>query len=359
MNVLEKIDAKFTTYSNRLSTLGFRLIHRIAPGYFNVKQLKTRVFTLGYAAPDELFLTEVPEKKQLWAEVIPGFKETYRFSEEPSYYQMYANARFAYTWKKGGWDCLRHYEIIANGTIPVFPDLSNCPKETLSHLPKDLIIRASKELLPWKELPEYHAKYQDYSKKILAESRENASCSAVATRLLKNLEANANQKILFLNCDTNVNYSRELLFIGLSRVQKAGEGVCHSFPRLDFLYDTYPVDQATKCYGKGFGYTRRLNGDESLPSLPNTSAEIEKSISEGYWDFIVYGKMGTDEGVLGTAPTCPFWKTVSKAYSKEQIAFVYGGDHMQDLKDMGSHHSRHLVKHAALGKCFVRELNMS
>jgi hypothetical protein len=359
MNVLEKIDAKFTTYSNRISTVGFRFIHSIAPGYFNVKQLETRVFPLGYAAPDELFLTEVPEKKQLWAEVIPGFKETYRFSDEPSYYQMYANARFAYTWKKGGWDCLRHYEIIANGTIPVFPDLSNCPKETLSQLPKDLIIRANKELLPWKELPEYHAKYQDYSKRILAESLENASCAAVATRFLKRLGANANQKILFLNCDTNVNYSRELLFIGLSRVQKAGEGVCHSFPRLDFLYDTYPVDQATKCYGKGFGYTRRLNGGEAIQSLPNTSAEIEKSISEGYWAFIVYGKMGTDEGVLGTAPTCPFWETVSEAYSKEQIAFVYGGDHMQDLNDMGSPHSRHLVKHAALGKCFVRELKVS
>jgi hypothetical protein len=359
MNLLQKIVAKTTTYSNRISSSWFRLVHKIAPAYFRVEQLKSFIFHLGYAAPDELFQAEIPEKTSLWAEVVPGLKETYRFADEPSYYKMYAKARFAFTWKKGGWDCLRHYEIIANGTIPVFPELSACPKHTLSHLPKELIIQANNELLPWKELPEYHAKYKDYSTRILSESRKNASFSAIAASFLKNLGAEANQKILFLNCDTNVNYSRELLFIGLSRMQESQGGICHSFPRLDFLYDSYPVDLATKCYGKGFGYTRRLTFLAESEKLPATDTAVENSIKQGYWDFIVYGKMGTDEGVLGTAPTCPFWKTVSSVYTNEQIAFVYGGDHMQDLKDMGSPHSRHLVKHAALGKCFVRELKMS
>jgi hypothetical protein len=52
---------------------------------------------------------------------------------------MYHRARFAYTQKKGGWDCLRHYEIMANGCIPIFRGLDQCPVDTLTTFPKGLI----------------------------------------------------------------------------------------------------------------------------------------------------------------------------------------------------------------------------
>ena len=41
---------------------------------------------------------------------------------------------------KGGWDCLRHYEILMNGCIPLFLDIKNCPKDTISTLPKKKLI---------------------------------------------------------------------------------------------------------------------------------------------------------------------------------------------------------------------------
>lgn len=129
--------------------------------------------------------------------MIPGLRETYRFSDEPSYYQMYADAQFGFTWKKGGWDCLRHYEILANGCIPVFPDLSKCPEGTLAHLPKSLILEANRELLPWRDQPAHQALYQKYAAKILAESKQNTTCSAVASGFLKNLGATPNQKNSF------------------------------------------------------------------------------------------------------------------------------------------------------------------
>jgi hypothetical protein len=359
MTILEKISNKIETYKGKVITFFFRSIYKIYPRYYGLETNIDCIFPLGYCIPDELILDRVPEKISLWAEVIPGFKETYRFSNERDYYAMYAAAQFAFTWKKGGWDSLRHYEILANGTIPVFPDLAICPKETLSYLPKELILQANKELLPWKDTPEYLSKYQKYATDILTHCRENLSCTAVATVFLKNLGAKPSQKILFLNCDTNINYSRELLFIGLSRVQESEKGLCYGYPKLDFLYDNFPVEKANTCYGKGFGYTRKLKPSPESVALPVTNDELEKSIQQGYWDFIVYGKMGTDEGVLGTAPTCPFWKSVAKMYSKDKIAFVYGGDHLQNLKDMGSAHSRHLAEHANLGKCFVRELKVS
>jgi hypothetical protein len=31
--------------------------------------------------------------------------------------------------KKGGWDCLRHYEIIGNGCMPYFENIEKCPKK--------------------------------------------------------------------------------------------------------------------------------------------------------------------------------------------------------------------------------------
>ncbi|MBN7817562.1 hypothetical protein [Algoriphagus pacificus] len=359
MTLFEKIQAKSSTYLQKLVSMWFRLVDKVVPNFFNVQTVKASVFHLGYGFPDENFLTSMPIKTQLWAEVIPGMRETYRFSDEDSYHKMYADARFAFTWKKGGWDCLRHYEILANGTIPVFPDLSNCPQNTLSHLPKELIIKANKELLPWKENPEYKAKYQDYLEQLLDHSRKNASTSAIANRFLQQLAAKPTQKILFLNCDVNVNYSRELLFIGLNKVMNVEKGICLGYPKLDFLYTDYPLEKANKCYGKGFGYTRRIEPVQANVQLPDTAIEIENSIRDKEWDFIIYGKMGVDEGLLGSAPTCPFWETVSGNYPKENIAFIYGGDSIQDLTDVGSIHTRHLLKHAKLGKCFVRELKLN
>jgi len=47
--------------------------------------------------------------------------------------------------KKAGWDCMRHYEILANNCIPYFIDLEDCPNYTLTNLPKELLLEA-KEL---------------------------------------------------------------------------------------------------------------------------------------------------------------------------------------------------------------------
>ena len=39
---------------------------------------------------------------------------------ESDYYKDYQRSYFAITCKKGGWDCLRHYEILANAVSPTF-----------------------------------------------------------------------------------------------------------------------------------------------------------------------------------------------------------------------------------------------
>jgi len=81
-------------------------------------------------------------KTQNSATVVPGYNQTYIFKTEKNYYEDYQKSFFAITHKKGGWDCMRHYEIIFNNCIPYFIDIENCPENSLTFLPKHLLIEA-------------------------------------------------------------------------------------------------------------------------------------------------------------------------------------------------------------------------
>ena len=64
--------------------------------------------------------------------IDPSYMKTYIYDNEKDYYDMYAKSKFALTSCKGGWDTLRHYEIVAAGCIPYFVDIEDCPKDTLN-----------------------------------------------------------------------------------------------------------------------------------------------------------------------------------------------------------------------------------
>lgn len=101
---------------------------------------------INFCIPEELVVAAVPEKTQDWATVIPGRMETYVFFEEEPYYKDYQKSYFGLTHKKGGWDCLRHYEILMNGCIPYFPDLKNCPENTMKLFPKSVILESNTKI---------------------------------------------------------------------------------------------------------------------------------------------------------------------------------------------------------------------
>lgn len=63
----------------------------------------------------------------------------YSFATEEEYYREYGTSLFAYTYHKGGWDSMRHYEILANGGIPYFLELKRCPPNIMMRFPKTLI----------------------------------------------------------------------------------------------------------------------------------------------------------------------------------------------------------------------------
>ena len=95
-----------------------------------------RVFPASFSIPAEKIRpVDFSNKKQRLAShcVDPevaeacGLRTSYAFASEKAYYDDLALSRFAVTTKRGGWDCLRHYEIAAAGAVPCFRQLETKP----------------------------------------------------------------------------------------------------------------------------------------------------------------------------------------------------------------------------------------
>ena len=104
--------------------------------YKNVKPIS-------FSWPTKDFAQPTYNKNQKYGTVIPGLKETYIFNNKEEYFNDYKQSYFGLTTKKGGWDCMRHYEILGNYCLPYFPDLKDCPTNTLAFFPKELILESN------------------------------------------------------------------------------------------------------------------------------------------------------------------------------------------------------------------------
>jgi len=297
--------------------------------------LKTCIYPLSYCIADECIVDEtiLEHKTSLFPE------KTYGFEDETAYHQMYQSCLFAHTRKKGGWDCLRHYEIMANGCIPLFKDLEKCPAQTLTTFPKQLVQEASR-LLPWND----KSLYDSYVKKMLQHIREHCSASATAAYFLKTMNASP-KNILLIVGHRGVNYTRETFWVGLKRhIQRIG-GVAIEYPKLDYLYENY--GDTKHLYGNGFTYTRRLKEDYN-------DSDVVQKVKDNFFDMIIYGKVGPDELHEGSHPNMPLWEHVFKRYAKHQIVYLYGGDECIDLTTQ-NRYSNHILYHSQFAHCFVRE----
>lgn len=107
--------------------------------------LSKKILPIQFSVPRDRYAKGIHIKTQLVAKLIPACTkysqhyDTYTFQTEDEYYADYANSYFAVTSKKGGWDCLRHYEIVAAGCLPYFINLKELPKETCKFLPHELL----------------------------------------------------------------------------------------------------------------------------------------------------------------------------------------------------------------------------
>lgn len=101
-----------------------------------INEIKNQLYPITFSIPKEKIYNEEYTKEKQFAKIDPNNKLTYIYDNENEYYNDYRTSIFGYTQKKAGWDCLRHYEIIANKCIPIFRNLQDCPENTLYYFPK-------------------------------------------------------------------------------------------------------------------------------------------------------------------------------------------------------------------------------
>ena len=106
---------------------------------------------IGFAMPEEKMVCGPWPRKRKVALYEPG--QPYLYETEQDYYDGYREADFAHTRRKAGWDCLRHYEIMAAGCIPIFENIRAMPPQTAPNLPRKALVRVLAEE-GWKSMSE-------------------------------------------------------------------------------------------------------------------------------------------------------------------------------------------------------------
>ena len=245
---------------------------------------------------------EIPPKNRDFAFIIPGQQRTYIYNTEADYYKGYQDSYFAITCKKAGWDCMRHYEILANGCIPYFVDIDNCPSTIMTFLPKKLIKEAM--TLPGVSyLKIDHSKfdkkrYYEILEQLLEHTRKHLTTRSMAQYLLDTIGYKGNGKILYLSAQQYPDYLRCLTLIGLKEL--LGDRVV-DVPNIKHLYKSF--GGGVPLHGKGFSYIRILD------DLPIDRENIEQRIKNKEFDLIIYGSIHRG---------CPYMELAQKIYEPER-----------------------------------------
>ncbi|CAK9024262.1 Pentatricopeptide repeat-containing protein [Durusdinium trenchii] len=321
------------------------------------------VYPIGFSIPEEALVPCLPEKYWPFAVsdgsdgMTPVWEYQFQFYQEAEYHRQYRHAYFGITRKKYGYDCLRHYEIIANGALPLFLGHLDLPEKAVPFLPRDLLKEAWELLGNWslhklraKRVNIDQEKYYTLLRRMMTYARHHLTTKAMAKYVLQTVRrydtATESEfrcpKILFLVGRPAPDYQRDLILHGLKKL--CDEVV--DFPRVDHLYSPNPKirpdpvhdnwqKRRGQLYGNGFTYAMTLDFDLGQVDRDGILAKI---LDHAY-DLVIFGSIYRN-------PT--FFREVQEAYAPKDIVFIDG----EDL------HLRDPAKLARAGWLFRRELVM-
>ena len=283
--------------------------------FFLIDISKAMIFPISFSIPVCKVLPNNSscDKTKLLSSLIPGEVSTYIYPTEDLYYQEYQRSWFAVTRAKAGWDCLRHYEILANGCIPLFVDIENCPENTMFSMPKKMLIEAHHlyDEMKGKDIKELDGvllkKALELRGRLLAHTQEFLTTKATAHYLLSKSNNSSVTSVLFLSGSASPDYLRCLTLHGLKSVLGAK---CHDFPKIQHIYK----GNFSHLYGKGMSYTNLLPSELHDNKADNT---IERDITEKKYDLVIYGSF--HRGML-------FYDLVNQHYSPDKIILFCGED---------------------------------
>lgn len=122
---------------------------------------------------------------------------SYKFNNEEEYYKDMSESWFGLSCKKGGWDCLRHYEILASGSLLLIRDFQtkpplcepNCP--TISYSSKEELFGIMNSLVKENKPTEQYIKLLKEQRQWLL---EHGTCEARAVEINNILDKFNNDK---------------------------------------------------------------------------------------------------------------------------------------------------------------------
>ena len=268
------------------------------------------IFPISFSIPQSKIIKDIPRKTLYTAKYKPG--QPYSYSNEKDYYQGYAESVFGYTKKKSGWDCMRHYEILANGCIPWFEDLDKCPPNTMTHFPKELVSEAMSSIQDI-----HDPKIPDYIQRLLEYTRTHLTTNTMASYILDKSGNTTAKSALIL---TNHEYPDYIVSLTIHGFKELFGTNCHDLNKIDLLYTDYNED-INELYGKGVSYTRLLDPSMRDPLKDKT---IMKDIIQHNYDIIVFPQLYRE---------MPYLEIVEKYYKPSEIIFILAEDEQHDLQD--------------------------
>lgn len=105
----------------------FQEEENVYPTGFGIPHYQLRPLSLN---KDQKFQKTAPAEAFFKPIVIQGPRHHYPYTwdQEKEYYEDMQRSWFGLTCQKGGWDCLRHYEIMAAGSLLLFREYDKKPK---------------------------------------------------------------------------------------------------------------------------------------------------------------------------------------------------------------------------------------
>ena len=276
------------------------------------------VYPITFSIPECKLVKELPTKTKLLSSLVPGNTSTYIYSTEKDYYDQYKESYFAITTKKAGWDCERHYEILACGCIPYFPLIEECPPKTMALLPKDMIIEGNELYRRYKDIRykdikldySFNRLYTDLSRRMLEYTKKHLTTKIMARYILDTVCKPNAKKILFLSEYMDPDYLRCLTLEGFKELMGSE---CHDYPKVNHIYKDAGIDYSS-LYGRGFSYTNLI--DQSLHN--NTlDLTIHEDILSHTYDLVIYGSY--NRGM-------PLYNLVMKTYKPDDVILLCGDD---------------------------------
>ncbi len=303
------------------SPLTAKLIEALEQDRIRIEKVRNsagRVFPLSFSWPGVVSpsLTDDWEKRENFSKVVPG--EPYSFSDYSSYIRQYRNSKFALTIKKGGWDCFRHVEILAAGSIPIMPDICQCPPWAMAFYPKSAMAEVALQVRDNREID------KSFADAIYVYFSQYLTAKAMAGRILEKAGRPVN-RVMFLDPHLNSvpEYLAVMSYVGLKQILGRD--------RVIAPYGAAPIfddwnGESHSLHGLGFGYTRLLGTHMRSALEIDTKDDPLSMISSSEEDLVVVGSLSRNfvlanhVNELGLSP--------------DRVVFIWGDDRSPDRREL-------------------------